>query len=266
MNLADANLNTFNSTFKYSDFISAVNSVDSSILTNDITIQVQKKITPNLSTPTTYTLNYGTSIKRGMFSSGVSSSPALEFLTTANTTSGINGVYIEEIPSSTSGIASISLINPGYSYQTTPTITISGDGSGATATAVINKTNGSINSIQLNSSGNNYTYAVVTITPASNDTTGTGAAAIPVLIGKNGLLRTYYYNSNNIKTILNNSAGVIDYEKGVITLNNFNPVDVNNPLGQLTITATPKSQIISSTYNTIISLDPNAIVVNVSVQ
>ena len=267
-NYAANNLNTFNSTFSSTDVSLAIKSADPSIITSDINLKLQKKIYPNLTNSTTYNLHYNSVLERGIYTSGVSNSPTLSFYDSL-TTKNINGVYIEEIPSSTSGIQNISLINPGYSYQFQPTVTISGDGIGAAATAIINTNNGTINSIQLTSSGNNYTYAVVTITPASNDTTGTGAAAIPILIGSNGLLRTYYYNYNNIKTILNNSAGTIDYEKGMISLINFNPVDVNNPLGQLSITATPKSQIITSTYNTIITLDtldPNAIIVNVTAQ
>ena len=50
-------------------------------------------------------------------------------------------------------------------------------------------------------------------------------------------------------------------------LNSFGPIDVNNPLGILTITATPENTIISSSYNRIITIDPfdpESIVVNVT--
>lgn len=265
-NYINANLNTFNSIFSETDVALAIKNSDPSIITSDITVKLQKKIYPNLSNSTTYNLHYNTELEKGMFTSGVSNSPTLTFYNQA-TANNISGVYIEEIPSSTSGIQNIEVINPGYSYQVTPSVTISGDGSDATAYAVLNKTNGSINSIQLQNSGNNYTYAVVTITPAENDTTGTGAAAIPILIGSKGRLRTYYYNSNNNKTILDNNSGTIDYKNGIISLISFNPVDVNDKFGKLTITASPKSKIVTSTYNTIISVDdedPNAIVVNVT--
>jgi len=79
-------------------------------------------------------------------------------------------------------------------------------------------------------------------------------------------LRTYYNDTNNVKTVLNNNVGTIDYNLGVVTLNALNPLNVDNPLGQLTVTANPTTTIVSSTYNRIITVDafdPNAIVVNV---
>jgi hypothetical protein len=72
-----------------------------------------------------------------------------------------------------------------------------------------------------------------------------------------------------VKTILNPNLGTIDYTNGLITLNSFNPIQIDNPLGQLTITTTPKSSIISSSYNRIITIDPydpGAITVNLTVQ
>ena len=61
-------------------------------------------------------------------------------------------------------------------------------------------------------------------------------------------------------------AGIKNAQK---TINNFNPIQIDNPLGQLTITATPKSSIITSSYNRIITIDPYdpaAITVNLTVQ
>jgi hypothetical protein len=40
-------------------------------------------------------------------------------------------------------------------------------------------------------------------------------------------------------------------------LDNFNPYGVNDPLGQLTISVTPTTNIISSSYNRIITIDAN---------
>jgi hypothetical protein len=177
----------------------------------------------------------------------------------------INGVYIEEIPSSTGGVESLSIVNAGYGYQTAPTIKILGDGTGATAEAVITAT-GSIKQITVTNAGNNYTSAIATITPASNDTTGQLGAAIVNLEGRFGTLRTYYNNTQNVKTVLNNNAGTIDYINGIVTLDSFGPSGVDNPLGQLSVSVTPTTSIISSSYNRIITLDtfdPNAINVNV---
>ena len=59
----------------------------------------------------------------------------------------------------------------------------------------------------------------------------------------------------------------IDYVNGVVTLNQFNPLTVDNTFGELTLTVNPSSTIISSTYNRIITVDPydpNAIIVNIT--
>jgi hypothetical protein len=115
-------------------------------------------------------------------------------------------------------------------------------------------------------SGTGYTSAIVSITPAEGSTTGALGAATAILEGRYGTLRTYYYDSTNVKTVFENNIGTIDYNLGIVTLTSFNPINIDNPLGQLTITANPTSTIISSSYNRIITVDPydsNAIIVNV---
>jgi len=259
-------LNSFNSTFSATDLSNKIQAVDRSIIANEINIQVQKKFYPDLFTPSDYKLYYGTPLQRGVLLSGVNSSPSLKFRDPANLTSTIDLVYIEEVPVSTGGVESVSVINPGFKYQFAPTITILGDGSGATATSKINP-NGTLASITVTNSGNNYTSAVATVTAKSNDTTGQGAGAIVTLQGRYGKLRTYYYNNNQIKTILNPNAGTIDYQEGVITLLGFNPLAVNNELGQFTVSAKPTTTIISSSLNRIITVDPydpNSILVKVT--
>ena len=264
-NFGTSTLNTFNSSFNAYDLLTAIQNYDSSIITSDYTVKLQKKFFPSINNTGTYKFYYNTELKKGVLSSGVTSSPDLFFLNPANLANTITGVYVEEVPSLTYGVDTISVINPGFNYQSTPTVTISGDGSGATAEAVI--VNGSISAINVTNAGNNYTSAVVTITPASGDTTGQNGAAIVKLQGQYGTLRTYYFNSNQVKTILNSNIGTIDYINGIITLNNFNPVDVNNPLGQLAIAVTPTTSTFSSTQNGIITIDPydpSAITVNVT--
>jgi hypothetical protein len=263
-NFATSTLNTFNSTFNAYDLLSAIQNFDTSILTSEYTLNIQKKFLPNITTPTTFTLNYNTPLERGMFSSGISSSPALQYLDITNTANVIDGVYLEEVPTQTHGVDTISIINPGFNYQSTPVITILGDGSGATAEAIIS--GGSIQSINITNAGNNYTSAVATVTPAVGDTTGRNASLVVNLQGRYGTIRSYYFNADKVKTILNNSVGTIDYKNGIITLNSFNPYNVDNPLGQLAVSVTPITSIISSTYDGIITVDPydpNAITVNV---
>ena len=263
-NYAITNLNTFNSTFNSFAVQSTIQNVDKSIITSDFTTQLQKKFFPNLSTPTTYKLYYGVSLAKGMFLSGVYSAPAVQFRDYLNLSNIIDGVFIEEMPSSTGGVESISVINPGFSYQYAPTITILGDGTGATAHAIVQ--NGAISNIVIDSVGSGYTSSIATVTAQPGDTTGQLASVVVNLTGKTGTLRTYYNNTTNVKTILNNNVGTIDYINGIITLNSFGPINVDNPLGQLSVTANPVNNIISSSFNRIITIDPfdaNAITVTV---
>jgi hypothetical protein len=263
---ASTALNTFNSSFSISDFSNLVQSTNQSILTNEITVRVQKKFNPNLTTNTSYKLYYGTPLKRGMFQSGVISSPSFSIRNTQNLSETLSGLQIEETPSSVGGVDSISVLNPGFSYQSAPTVTIKGDGTGATAQAVINN-NGTLKSINVLKKGSGYTSAFAVLTPADGDTTGQSGAVVVNLEGRYGTLRVYYNNTENVKTVLKNPVGTIDYEMGVITLDSFNPLDIDNELGQFTVSANPTTSIISSSFNRIITIDPydsNAIVVNVT--
>ena len=264
-NFGTFTLNTFNSTFMASELTAEIKAAHPSIVTSELSIQLQKKFYPNLTTPTTYNFYFGTELDRGMFQSSIGSYPSVQFQDPLNLTNIVNGVYIEEIPSSTGGVESISLLNAGFGYQYPPVVTILGDGQGATAEAVIN-TSGQIRRIDITNSGNNYTSAIVSITPATYDTTGRNAAAIVNLQGRYGTLRSFYNNSQYVKTVFKNNVGTIDYLNGVITLDSFGPIEVDNPLGQLTLSVKPKSTLLSSTYNRILTLDPfdpNAITVNI---
>jgi len=258
-------LNTFNSTFLLTDINETIKQSDSSIITNETSIQVQKKLYPIFGVPTNYKLYFGTELNRGIFQSGITSSPTLSFRDPDNVSVIINGVQIEEVPSQTGGIESISIINPGINYQKAPTVTITGDGFDATAVASITES-GALRAITVTNKGYGYTSATVTITPAADDTSGALGVAIANIEGRFGTLRTYYYNDKGVKLILD-TVGTVDYKTGVVELNQFNPTSVNNTLGELTITANPKSTIISSTYNRIITVDPfdpNAITVNLT--
>jgi len=263
-NFAASSLNTFNSTFNSYDLLTAIQNYSSSIVSSNYKVQLQKKFFPNLTNTTTYNLYYNTPLEQGVLLSGVGSSPALQFSNPSNLSQTIDGVYIEEVPSSTHGVDTISIINPGFGYSATPTVTILGDGTGATAHAVV--VNERISKIVVDTAGTGYTSAIAVITPASSDTTGALGAAVVNLQGRYGTLRSYYNNSSSVKTVFNSNIGTIDYTNGVIELVNFNPIGVDNELGQLTITTNPTTSIISSTYNRIITVDPydsNAIVVNV---
>jgi hypothetical protein len=258
-------LNTFNSTFSVSDLSAAISSANPSIIANEISVQLQKKIYPTFKAPNTYKLYYGAPIKKGTFLNGVSSSPSFTISSTLSSTGFVSGVYFEEIPTDAGGITGISVLNPGFGYQSAPSVTIVGDGTGATAEVII--VNGSIQKINMLTIGSGYTSAYVVITPAEFDTSGQGAAANPILTGNLGTLRTYYNDANRVKTIINSNAGTIDYTNGIVTLTAFTPTQIDNSQGQLTVSAYPQSTIISSQYNRIITLDnfdSNAITVTVS--
>ena len=261
-NFSDTNLNTFNSTFSSSELINLIQTTNKSIIACELNLQLQKKFYPNLVDASTYKLYYNVPIQKGSFLSGISSSPAVKY---PNANQITDGVYIEEVPVTTYGVDTIGIVNPGYGYSTAPTVTIYGDGTGATAEATLNSL-GSIISVTVTNSGNNYTTSYATVTNGANDTQGKLASLVVNLKGRYGTLRLYYIDGVNGKVILDSNIGTIDYANGIINLNNFNPYQVDNDLGQYTITATPSTSIVSSTYNRILSIDafePNAIIVNV---
>ena len=257
-------LNTFNSTFKTPELITSIQTANPSIITNETSIRLQKKFYPSLNTKTTYRLNFGVALKRNYFNAGLSSYPDFSMIDVNAPGNVRTGVFFEEVPTTVGGVSSINVVNQGYSYTKTPIVTITGDGTGAEAYAVL--VTGRVVSVVVSNPGYNYTQAVVTIENAPGDTTGALAYAAPVLEGSVGTLRTYYYE-NNIKQILNADAGTIDYQSGLVTLTDFAPQGVNNPLGQLAISVVPDSTIVSSTFNRIIALDefdPDAITVTVN--
>jgi hypothetical protein len=261
---ASTNLNTFNSTFKSPALITQIQTADPSIITNESTIRLQKKIYPKLNAKATYFLDFGVKLKRNYFNAGLSSSPDFSVTDVTAVNSVRTGVYFEEVPTTVGGIGTINITNQGFGYTKTPVVKIIGDGTGATAYAVLAA--GRIVSLVVTNPGFNYTQAIVQITPAEGDTSGALGYADAVLEGSLGTLRTYYY-LNNTKTILNSSAGTIDYSTGKVTLTDFSPLNINNSLGQFTISVVPDSTIVSSTYNKIIALDqydPEALSVTVS--
>lgn len=247
-------LNTFNSTFNSAALSNEITNADPSITANEITIRLQKKILPNLSTAETYKLYFNVPLERGVVLSGVTSYPAVTFVNPQTLLTTINNAYLDELATSTGGVSSILVTNPGYGYQKTPTVNILGDGTGATATAVLTPS-GAIRSINITNAGTGYTSVIVEIVPASTDTTGQLGAAVAILDGQYGTIRSYYNNNKNVKTIINSKQGTIDYVNGIITLDAFNPVDIDNELGLLTVSVVPDSTLISSQYNRIITID-----------
>ena len=108
----------------------------------------------------------------------------------------------------------------------------------------------------VNAQGQITSVTNTTITPAIGDTSGTGASVAVNLQGRYGTIRSYYNDTVNGKVIVSPNTGSIDYSAGTVTLNNIAPVSIDNTLGELTISIKPKTNLISSSLNNIISIDP----------
>lgn len=250
------NLNEFNAYFNYSGLENAVTNYSKAIVSNEIEFFVGKRFRPDLTKPNTYTLEYGFELTRGTTNDNFYSTPDFTMLDE-------NGVsrqcFFEEIPSSYTGVQSITITNPGYNYTSTPTVTIIGDGDGATAEAVI--VNGKLSAINVLTPGIGYTSAAVQIT-GGGGLLGSGTAIIE---GRYGQIRISYYKTDEIssqstKVIINKNknngvVGTIDYTLGKVTIENFAPTAVNNDFGNIQINFKPKSNIIRSKLNKMLVLD-----------
>lgn len=256
------NLNTFNSTLVAGGLIQYLQSLDSSIYAVDFDLYLQKRIIPQLGVKQTYTINFNNPIERGVGDETLTITPS--FAQYDSSGNYYPTVYFEIAPDSTTNIDSVTVSNGGSGYVN-PTITISGDGTGAKAYATV--VSGVITAITITSGGSGYTQASVVI----SDISGSGAVGVAVIRGNYANLRTYYY-VNGVKNILTSysdtsNAGTVDFENGIVTLNNFNPVLLNSSDGILRVNAYASNRIVSSSYDKIITLDSNdssAITVNVT--
>ena len=257
-NYANLNLNTFNAQFGKSRMLRAVDDSDPSIISSDSTIYIEKRITPAINVSRTYTMNTDVQLQIGTIDNRLYSSPSF----TINDAGGTpRQSYLEETPESYSGIDSINILTSGSGYTSAPSIIINGDGSGANAYAQI--VNGKVRHIIVDKPGADYTTATVTASGGG----GFGCTLKTVIQGQYGILRTYYYDQNNNKTILNNNAGSIDYLNGIITLNNFAPTAVAGPYGVLSIFVQPATSRFGSNNEIIITIDPTdqtAVTVNLT--
>jgi hypothetical protein len=243
-------LGKFKSGFQKSVIQQYIQDSEKSITGSDIKVILQKRIPITLSQTKSYTVDYGIPIKKGDFNSSISSYPSLGIVDTNFVT---RQVFFEEVPSISSGIDRIDIVNGGVNYSTVPTVTIVGDGTGATGIAKLY--GGRIASIELTNKGSNYTRAIVTI----SGETGSGVVVDPILQSRVGTLRTYYLNENGEKVFVNNNAGTIDYDNGIIVLKSLLPVSVATNAyyepNVLTINTFVDKEIITSIRNKIIDID-----------
>jgi len=240
------NLDTFNSTFKVSQLARAIDDYDQSITSNDISVAIEKRFTADTTRTTSYILDFGTELIQGTTSQRLVSSPSFGY---RDSTGIERNCFLEEVLQSFTGVDTIDVLAPGSGYVSTPDVIVDGDGTGAIARALI--VNGSVKRIEVVNPGSGYTSASVTISGGG----GAGATARINLQGRNGKLRIYYYDSNNIKKTITDDAGTIDYLNGVVRLNNFSPTSVDDPFETLVIRAIPRKKIFSSVRNRIITLD-----------
>jgi hypothetical protein len=243
---ADQNLDTFNSTFKVSQLSRAIDNCDPSITSNDIGVVIEKRFAPDTTRTLSYTLNFGAELMQGTTSQRLISSPSFKYLDAA----GIErDCFIEEVLQSFTGVESIEVLTGGSEYITTPDVIIDGDGTGAIAKALI--VNGSLKKVEIVHQGTGYTSATVTISGGG----GRGATARANLQGRIGKLRIYYFDSNQIKKVITDNIGTIDYLLGTVQLDSFSPTSIDDPFGTMIIRAIPRKKIFSSVRNRIVTLD-----------
>jgi hypothetical protein len=243
-------LGKFKSGFQKSVIQQYIQDSEKSITGSDIKVILQKRIPITLNQSKSYTIDFGVPIKKGEFNSSISSYPSV---TIVDTNFIERKVFFEEVPSISSGIEKIDIVNGGINYTTIPTVTIRGDGTGAKGVAKIY--GGRVASIEMTNKGVNYTRATVSI---SGDT-GAGVDVNPVLQSRVGTLRTYYINGNGEKVFVNNDIGTVDYDNGIIVLKSLLPVLVEpNSYYEpnvLTINTFVDKEIINSIRNKIIDID-----------
>ena len=246
----DANLKTFDSTFRLSALQKAIDNAHPSILGSSVKITVQKRLDLSLNTATNYEANFNMPLYRGFLDDKFNIFPSINI----TDLEGIpRSVYIEDTPGSLTGVDSISVLTPGLNYSSEPTVTITGDGNGASARATI--VNGKISGIEVTNRGTDYTIANATVTGGN----GSGATVKVNLQARNGILRTFYYKTNGEKVVVNSQIGTIDYVTGFVSINLLDPDGLANndryDNKVLTLNATPSESLIRPLRNRILDID-----------
>lgn len=239
-------LSKFGSIFVLSKLQESIDAVEpTAIRGSTVTLKIQKRFEPDLTLAKTYTVDFNTELYRGNLNDRIQSTQFEVY----DQYGILRTAQIEEVPDSFTGVSEIQVSNPGTGYTTTPTVTISGDGTGAEADAKI--VNGRLESIKIINRGVDYTRAVVTISGGN----GFGASAVAILDTRYGNIRTYYYDEFARKQIINANAGTIDYNTGIITINDFRVISSKEADGLIRITGRAQKGILTSSRNTIITID-----------
>lgn len=239
-------LNKFASRFVLSKIQDEVDDTNmNAIIGSEMTLRLQKRFRPHLNENRSYRIDFTTPLHRGTISNKI--------LSTAFNVYDNNGVErtvtFDEIPQSYSGISSISVTDPGSGYTTAPTVTITGDGSGAEATATI--VNGRVQSINISKRGIDYTRAIISITGGG----GFGAVASAVIDARTGTIRTIYYDSNAERQVVNDNAGTIEYDTGIIDIFGITIRSVSSSDGLIRLSIESEVGIVESNKHTILTID-----------
>jgi hypothetical protein len=239
-------LDKFDSKFILSKVQDAVDATDSnSIVGSKVIVRVQKRFKPSTDQSKPYTVYFNVPLRRGTISNKLSST----FFTVVDADGRDQIVQFDEIPQSFSGISGVNVTNPGQGFTSSPTITITGDGNGANAVATI--VNGRVQSIEVTNRGIDYTRATITISGGS----GYGATAEAVIDARTGELRTVYYDNNAQRQIVDATAGTIDYDAGIVTINDIYIKSVSSTDGNIRLSVESEQGIIGTTKGTIVTLD-----------
>ncbi len=246
---ARQNLNAFNSYFKISRLMREIDNADTSILSNQIDLKIEKRLEPSLNSTRNYTINFYTELARSTGQKRINSYPAY---ISYDAEDNEREFFLEEIPLSFTGISEIKVLLGGSNLTRPPELRIIGDGIGASATAII--TNGKVTSVRIGQPGSEYT----TVKVLAYDQDGkeiTNIVLEAVIENRIGKMRSFYYDDNEVKVIFSNDAGTIDYNLGKIYLNNFSAINILNDTKILKFYATPNDSLFSSSRNSIITID-----------
>ena len=250
-------LNKFGATFVLSKLQDSIDGVDlNAILGSETILRLQKRFEPDLTISASYVINFNSVLHRGTLTNRMTSTEFDVF----DRTGTRRTVILEEVPQSYTGVSSIQVTNRGAGFITNPTVTITGDGVGATATATI--VNGGLDSITVTNRGSGYTRAVATLSGGDG---GYGATAIVILDARYGNLRTIYFDDLAQRQVVQEDVGTIDYNLGIVTLNDLRILSVVSTDGLIRLTIESERGIVTSNKSTIITIDPtdtNAITTN----
>jgi len=241
----NTNLNRFDSNFSLSKLSKAIDETDrNSIIGSETSVRVQKRISPVIGT-SSYTLDFGEKLKRGTTTDKLTTTQ----FSSPDSTGVVRNVELEETPFSSTGISRITIHDPGFGYTIAPEIIITGDGTGAKAIATVS--GGEVTSVVITDRGKDYTNAQLTLSGGN----GTGASLSVSVDSRNGTIRSIFFDDDGNRNIINDNAGSIDYDKGVIEINNINIRTVTASDGLIRLTIGAESGIIESTRNNIVAID-----------